>query len=111
MLKCLQVLEEDVASPTELAKSYMRSRPLKVSPSMPESHGQALRENPTILTNHTFTPKSSMISIAPHSSGRVGFPENGFVTPRSRGRSAIYSMARTPYSRVHATNGLQVGMI
>ncbi|KAG5237921.1 nuclear pore complex protein [Salix suchowensis] len=101
------VLEEDVGSPTELAKSYMRSRPLKVSPSMPESHDQALRENPTILTNHTFTPKSRMISIAPHSSGRVGFPENGFVTPRSRGRSAIYSMARTPYSRVHATNGLQ----
>ncbi|KAJ6433088.1 hypothetical protein OIU84_020171 [Salix udensis] len=101
------VLEEDVGSPTELAKSYMRSRPLKVSPSMPESHDQALRENPTILTNHTFTPKSQMISIAPHSSGRVGFPENGFVTPRSRGRSAIYSMARTPYSRVHATNGLQ----
>uniref|UniRef100_A0A6N2M1G6 Uncharacterized protein n=1 Tax=Salix viminalis TaxID=40686 RepID=A0A6N2M1G6_SALVM len=41
------VLEEDVGSPTELAKSYMRSRPLKVSSSMPESHDQALRENPT----------------------------------------------------------------
>ncbi|KAJ6720068.1 NUCLEAR PORE COMPLEX PROTEIN NUP1 [Salix viminalis] len=101
------VLEEDVGSPTELAKSYMRSRPLKVSSSMPESHDQALRENPTFLTNHTFTPKSRTISIAQHLSGRVGFPENGFVTPRSRGRSAIYSMARTPYSRVHATNGLQ----
>ncbi|RQO97181.1 hypothetical protein POPTR_010G244700v4 [Populus trichocarpa] len=101
------VLEEDVGSPTELAKSYMRSRPLKVSPSMLESQSQALRENPTVLTNHTFTPKSPMISIAPRSSGHAEFPENGFATPRSRGRFAIYSMTRTPYSRVHATTGLQ----
>ncbi|KAL3579517.1 hypothetical protein D5086_021021 [Populus alba] len=101
------VLEEDVGSPTELAKSYMRSRPLKVSPSMLESHSQALRENPTVLTNHKFTPKSPMISVVPRSSGHAEFPENGFVTPRSRGRFAIYSMTRTPYSRVHATTGLQ----
>ncbi|XP_011024136.1 PREDICTED: nuclear pore complex protein NUP1-like isoform X2 [Populus euphratica] len=101
------VLEEDFGSPTELAKSYMRSRPLKVSPSMLESQSQALRENPTVLTNHTFTPKSPMISIAPRSSGHAEFPQNGFVTPRSRGRFAIYSMTRTPYSRVHATTGLQ----
>ena len=89
----------------------MRSRPLKVSPSMLESHSQALRENPTVLTNHTFTPKSPMISVVPRSSGHAEFPENGFVTPRSRGRFAIYSMTRTPYSRVHAATGLQVGMI
>ncbi|KAI6670032.1 hypothetical protein NL676_004917 [Syzygium grande] len=63
------VLDEDVASPAELAKAYMGSRPSKVAPSSP----------------------------------RLGALDNGYMTPRSRGRSAIYSMARTPYSRVLPT--------
>jgi hypothetical protein len=107
----IQVVNEDVASPTELAKAYMGSRPSKVSPSMLESRCQPFRDNSTALINHTFTPKSPMMSLTPRSSGCPGVPENYFVTPRSRGRSAIYNMARTPYSRVHASTGLQVGMI
>uniref|UniRef100_A0A6M2EB39 Nuclear pore complex protein NUP1 n=1 Tax=Populus davidiana TaxID=266767 RepID=A0A6M2EB39_9ROSI len=102
------VLNDDVASPTELAKAYMGSRPSKVSPSMLESRCQPFRDNSTALINHTFTPKSPMMSLTPRSSGCPGVPENYFVTPRSRGRSAIYNMARTPYSRVHASTGLQV---
>ncbi|KAG6763376.1 hypothetical protein POTOM_030790 [Populus tomentosa] len=102
------VLNDDVASPTELAKAYMGSRPSKVSPSMLESRCQPFQDNSTALINHTFTPKSPMMSLTPRSSGCPGVPENYFVTPRSRGRSAIYNMARTPYSRVHASTGLQV---
>ncbi|KAB5543976.1 hypothetical protein DKX38_012088 [Salix brachista] len=101
------VLNEDVASPTELAKAYMGSRPSKVSPSMLESRCQPFQDNSTALINHTFTPKSPMMSLAPRSSGCPGVPENYFVTPRSRGRSAIYNMARTPYSRVRSSTGLQ----
>ncbi|KAI5578172.1 hypothetical protein BDE02_08G011400 [Populus trichocarpa] len=85
----------------------MGSRPSKVSPSMLESRCQPFRDNSTALINHTFTPKSPMMSLTPRSSGCPGVPENYFVTPRSRGRSAIYNMARTPYSRVHASTGLQ----
>ncbi|KAF9676510.1 hypothetical protein SADUNF_Sadunf08G0009400 [Salix dunnii] len=103
----LLVLNEDVASPTELAKAYMGSRPSKVSPSMLESRCQPFQDNSTALINHTFTPKSPMMSLTPRSSGCPGVPENYFVTPRSRGRSAIYNMARTPYSRVRSSTGLQ----
>ncbi|MBA0750307.1 hypothetical protein Gogos_001723 [Gossypium gossypioides] len=44
-----------------------------------------------------------MTSLVPRSSGHVGSLGNGLMTPRSRGRSAIYSMARTPYSRVNSS--------
>ncbi|XP_075512789.1 LOW QUALITY PROTEIN: uncharacterized protein LOC142548381 [Primulina tabacum] len=63
-----KVIEDDLASPAELAKAYMGSRPSKMSPSM---------------------------------LGTRSLSEIGFVTPKSRGRLAIYSMARTPHSRVH----------
>ncbi|XP_073297558.1 uncharacterized protein [Primulina huaijiensis] len=63
-----KVIEDDLTSPTELAKAYMGSRPSKISPSM---------------------------------LGTRSLSENGFVTPKSRGRPAIYSMGRSPYSTVH----------
>ncbi|XP_075502747.1 nuclear pore complex protein NUP1-like isoform X2 [Primulina tabacum] len=63
-----RVIEDDLASPAELAKAYMGSRPSKASPSM---------------------------------LGTQSLAENGFVMPKSQGRLAIYSMARTPYSRIH----------
>uniref|UniRef100_A0A5B6ZGT2 Putative nuclear pore complex protein NUP1 n=1 Tax=Davidia involucrata TaxID=16924 RepID=A0A5B6ZGT2_DAVIN len=98
-----RVLEEDVATPAELAKAYMGSRPSKVSPSMLGLRSQALREDVSLLNNIPFPAKSPIVSVAPKSAVCVGAPENGFITPRSRGRSAIYSMARTPYSRVYST--------
>ncbi|KAK6933628.1 hypothetical protein RJ641_036522, partial [Dillenia turbinata] len=94
------VLEEDVASPAELAKAYMGSRPSKVSPSMLGFRSQALRQDAPLLNNQPFASHSPVISHVPNSSFH-GVLENGFATPRSRGRSAIYSMARTPYSRGH----------
>ncbi|XP_044460946.1 nuclear pore complex protein NUP1-like isoform X2 [Mangifera indica] len=88
------VIDEDVASPAELAKAYMGSRPSKVSPSMLGVHGQALREESTVLNNKVLCSASPIMPLVPRSS---------FLTSRSRGRSAIYNMAKTPYSRIHST--------
>ncbi|KAI8563335.1 hypothetical protein RHMOL_Rhmol03G0104200 [Rhododendron molle] len=85
------VSEKDVASPAELAKAYMGSRPSKVSPSMLGLRSQALREDANLLDNVSYSPKTPV---------RVGIPKNGFMNPRSRGKSAIYDMARTPYLNV-----------
>ncbi|KAJ7974812.1 Nuclear pore complex protein NUP1 [Quillaja saponaria] len=100
------VLDGDVASPAELAKAYMGSRPSKVSPSALGLRSQAVREEPTLQNSQSLLPKSSIMSIVPRPSSH-GVLENGFTTPRSRGRSAIYNMARTPYSRVYPTSTLK----
>ncbi|KAI7980189.1 Nuclear pore complex protein NUP1 [Camellia lanceoleosa] len=96
------VLEEDVAAPAELAKAYMGSRPSRVSPSMLGLRGQTLREDASLQNNVPFPPNSPVMSLVPKPVVCVGVSGNGFMTPRSR-RSAIYNMARTPYSRVHPT--------
>ena len=75
----------------------------KVSPSMLGLRSRAVREDVAMRRNVPFTPTPAMISLPTKSIGHVEVPENGFTTPRSRGRSAIYNMARTPYSRVHPT--------
>ncbi|KAK3228558.1 hypothetical protein Dsin_000439 [Dipteronia sinensis] len=100
-------LDEDVASPAELAKFYMGSRPSKVSPSTLGLRSQAFKEESTLMSNRPFFASSPSMSLVPRSSGHVGVSENGFVTPRSRGRSAIYNMARTPYSRLPSTTTLK----
>ncbi|TYI85819.1 hypothetical protein E1A91_D04G022700v1 [Gossypium mustelinum] len=97
------VPDEDVASPAELAKAYMGSRPSKVSTSMHGLQNQVPRRDLSSPSNKIFPSKSSITSLVPRSSGHVGSLGNGFMTPRSRGRSAIYSMARTPYSRVNSS--------
>ncbi|KAI3408760.1 uncharacterized protein J3R85_020043 [Psidium guajava] len=94
------VLDEDVASPAELAKAYMGSRPSKVAPSIPGTRTQKIREDSTMFAYSQHALKSPVMSLVPRSSPHLGALENGYMTPRSRGRSAIYSMARTPYSRV-----------
>ncbi|KAL0008191.1 hypothetical protein SO802_009693 [Lithocarpus litseifolius] len=101
------VLDEDVASPAELAKAYMGSKPSKVSPSMLGIRSQALREDSTVISSGPFLQKSPIMPLVLRSSGHAGYPENGFMTPRSRGKSAIYSMARTPYSRVNPTSTIK----
>ncbi|XP_050154680.1 nuclear pore complex protein NUP1-like isoform X2 [Malus sylvestris] len=101
------VLDEEVASPAELAKAYMGSRPSKVSLSLLNLRGQTHHEDSPILSSLPFPSKSPTMSLVPRNSGSGMAPLNGFVTPRSRGRSAIYSMARTPYSRVCTTSSLK----
>ncbi|GJR01397.1 hypothetical protein Tco_0524381 [Tanacetum coccineum] len=81
-----KVLEEEIASPVELAKAYMSSRPSKA----------ALRQDLVLHNNATGFLKSPNTLIAPKI-------ENGFTTPRSRGRSAMYCMARTPYAKSPST--------
>ncbi|KAF8395484.1 hypothetical protein HHK36_019430 [Tetracentron sinense] len=100
-----EVLEEDVDSPARLAKDYMGSRPLKASPSILGFRSQAFRDTAALQSNLSFPPMSPSMSLAPRSAirfaGVTGVPEVGGLTPRPRGRSAIYSMARTPFSKVH----------
>ncbi|KAL3523694.1 hypothetical protein ACH5RR_016528 [Cinchona calisaya] len=96
-------LEEEIASPAEIAKAYMGSQVSKVSPSVLGLRSRVAREDAALLSNVPFTPKSTMVSLSKKASAHVEVPENGFMTPRSWGRSAIYNMARTPYSRVHQT--------
>ncbi|XP_059628520.1 nuclear pore complex protein NUP1-like [Cornus florida] len=100
---------EDVASPAELAKVYMGGKPSKALPSMSVFHSQVPREDATLPNNVPFTPKSPVMSLASKSAACVALPENGFITPRSRGRSAIYCMARTPYPRVLSNDQKGVG--
>ncbi|GMI84658.1 hypothetical protein like AT3G10650 [Hibiscus trionum] len=95
------VLDEDVASPAELAKAYMGSRPQKVSVSALRSHNQVPTTDTALVNNKNFPSKSPIRSFGPRS-GHFGSPGNGFATPRSWGRSAIYSMAQTPYSRANS---------
>lgn len=103
MISFLQVLEDDIASPAEIAKAYMGNQVSKVSPSMLGLRNRAAREGAAFLANGPFTPKSTIMSLSTKANAAVEIPENGFMTPRSRGRSAVYNMARTPYSRVHPT--------
>ncbi|WJX20086.1 hypothetical protein P8452_09683 [Trifolium repens] len=100
---------EDVASPAELAKAYMGSRLSNVSSSMPGVRYPSRGEDPALLKIENTPYKSPIMSIVPRATRQTAVHENGFVTPRPRGRSAIYNMARTPYSRVYPTSTLKGG--
>ncbi|KAK7391556.1 hypothetical protein VNO78_19972 [Psophocarpus tetragonolobus] len=100
---------ENVSSPAELAKSYMGSRPSMVSSSILGVQTSALREDPTLINRESSPLKSPIMSIVPRPTRHAAVHENGFLTSRSRGRSAIYSMARTPYARVYRTSALKGG--
>ncbi|KAK9064011.1 hypothetical protein SSX86_017883 [Deinandra increscens subsp. villosa] len=87
-----RVFQEEIASPAELAKHYMGSRPA----------GQTPRHDSKLL------PRTSMTPVAQKTVGSLRNLENGFATPRSRGRSAMYTMARTPYSQSPSTFSDQI---
>ncbi|PPR93636.1 hypothetical protein GOBAR_AA27033 [Gossypium barbadense] len=78
----LQVNEDVVASSAELAKAYMGSRTPKESVSRPGLQNQVPRGDLTCSSNKSFPSMSSTMS-------------------------AIYSMARTPYSRVNSSTLLK----
>ncbi|KAK1416554.1 hypothetical protein QVD17_32345 [Tagetes erecta] len=82
-----RVLEEETASPAELAKYYMGSR----------LTSQATRQDSKLIPRTPITPVAQMAANS------LRNLENGFVTPRSRGRSAMYTMARGPYSTSPST--------
>ncbi|CAH9097363.1 unnamed protein product [Cuscuta europaea] len=84
-----KIHDNDVASPAELAKTYMGSRQSQVSPSVLSFRSQTVREAVP------FVSQSPTTSFAK----RPRVTDNCFATPKSLGRSALYNMARTPYSR------------
>ncbi|CAI8603962.1 unnamed protein product [Vicia faba] len=100
---------EDVASPAELAKAYMGNRHSNVSSATLGMRYHAREEDSTLLKSENFPYKSPIMSIVPRATRHTAAHENGFVTPRSRGRSAIYGMARTPYARIYPTSTLKGG--
>ncbi|KAL8171049.1 hypothetical protein V2J09_022853 [Rumex salicifolius] len=91
----------DVASPIDLAKAYMGSMSTSVSPSTLGSHSQAVKEGTTAFT--ALASHRSSVSIVQKPLTSAATSQKGFVVPRSRGRSAIYSMARTPYFKAQQT--------
>ncbi|CAM8970846.1 unnamed protein product [Rhodiola kirilowii] len=102
-----EVINEDIATPAELAKAYMGSRPSNMSPSISCSRGQAITKDLPLINSVVFPSQSPSMSTATKSVSRLGAPENGYITPHSRGRSAIYSMARTPYSRMQKRSDIK----
>lgn len=95
----LAIPEEEAASPAEIAKAYMGSRSSKVSPST--LRNQLFQDDAA-----TNAKKSFDMAMAPRSAVRFsGIPEhieNGYMTPRPHGRSAIYRMSRSPYFKAHS---------
>ncbi|XP_041999983.1 nuclear pore complex protein NUP1-like [Salvia splendens] len=102
-----RVVESDIASPAELAKAYMGSRPSQVSPSLLRMRNQLGKERTVLLADTLNPSRSPIVSLAKRSSVSMSAVENGFITPRSQGRSAIYTMPHTPYSRVNRTSTLK----
>jgi len=100
----LQIPKDEAASPAELAKAYMGSRPSKVSPSVESFRNQVFQEDAN-LPSIPSTSKRLDLSVAPRSVMRFsGIPEHlehGYQTARPPGRSAIYRMSRSPYFKVN----------
>ncbi|KAM3302753.1 hypothetical protein P3S67_013783 [Capsicum chacoense] len=93
----------NVASPAELVKAYIGTRLSKASPSFLSSQSQVVRDTP-LLKNAAYSQNLPITLVTTNTAGVVGVLVNGFTTRRSRGRSAIYHMAHTPYSRLRQTD-------
>lgn len=69
----------------------MGSRPSKVSLSMLGMRGPVSREDTNLLKCMGIASKYT----------RYGAPDNGFMTPKARGRPATYNVSRVLNSRIH----------
>ncbi|XP_076897926.1 uncharacterized protein LOC143551258 isoform X2 [Bidens hawaiensis] len=98
-----RAFEDDVASPAELAKAYMGTRPTKLSPITLRSNSHVPRQDLVFLNNTTTFLKTPTTSHTPKTAVATKAYENGSTTFRSRGRSALYNMPRTPYYRGPST--------
>lgn len=105
-MRKFQVLEEHIATPAELAKAYMSDKSSKVSPSLLGSRSLVTRHDVTLKSKHMLPSESPSMNTATKSSSQLITTENGYYTPLSKGKSAVYSMARTSYSRMQ-----KVGLI
>ncbi|KAK9697113.1 hypothetical protein RND81_08G015900 [Saponaria officinalis] len=91
----------EVASPAEIAKAYMASRPTEVSPSVLRLENQLPKEDSSTPYNPSAKSISPAMYLTQKAVNDIGVSRNGFMTPRSQGRSAIYRTSRTPYSRIY----------
>ncbi|KAK9078686.1 hypothetical protein SSX86_002743 [Deinandra increscens subsp. villosa] len=99
----LRAFEDDGASPADLAKAYMGTRSTKVSPLTTRPSSLVPRRDSVLLNNTTSFPKTPTTSLVPKSVDPIKTSENSLSTLRSRGRSALYNMPRTPYYRGPST--------
>ncbi|KAL8241530.1 hypothetical protein R6Q59_014884 [Mikania micrantha] len=90
-------------SPAELAKAYMGTRPTKLSPLSIRPSSQAHRQDLMLLNNTTTFPKTPTTSHALKTAASMKTSDNSLTALRSRGRSALYNMPRTPYYRGPST--------
>jgi len=86
----------------------MGSRHYKVSSSVLGVQTSALWEDPTLVNRENFPLNTPIMTIVPRTTKYAAVHENGFITSRSRGRSTIYNMARTPYARIYPASTLKV---
>lgn len=89
----------------------MDTMPSKMSSSILSSQSQVVRVDTPLLKNIAYSQNLPITSVTTKTAGLVGVRANGFTTPRSRGRSAIYNMARAPYSRIRQTDGQMVHLL
>ncbi|XP_008810621.2 nuclear pore complex protein NUP1-like [Phoenix dactylifera] len=103
--------EDEAASPAELAKAYMGSRSSKVPSSALSLRSQVFHGDKNMPSNSLCISKPFDLSVMPKSVVRFSetpdLPENGFMTPKPRGRSAIYRMSCSPYFKVHPTANMK----
>ncbi|CAD5187141.1 unnamed protein product [Musa acuminata subsp. malaccensis] len=98
----VQVIDDQTASPVELAKAYMGSKFPSVSPSSLRWHRRHIfQEHKTVPCNSTYATKPFDLK-GPRSvvrfSGSAEIPDS--VTPTSHDISAMYGMSCSPYYKV-----------
>nr|GFB85142.1 hypothetical protein [Tanacetum cinerariifolium] len=88
---------EEIASPVELSKAYIASRPYKVAPIVELVKAYMASRPYKVPRRQDLVLHNNATKIAPKIA-------NGFTTPRSRGRSALYRMARTSYAHTSSAH-------
>ncbi|KAF5799253.1 hypothetical protein HanXRQr2_Chr07g0302441 [Helianthus annuus] len=88
---------------SRLAKAYMGSRPTKLSLLPLRPLTQTPRQDLALLNNTATFPKTPATSHTLKTTAAIKTCENGSTTFRSRGRSALYDIPRTPYYRGPST--------
>nr|GEY79431.1 vacuolar protein sorting-associated protein 53 A [Tanacetum cinerariifolium] len=95
--------DKDIAVPGARDNMGASTRLAKVSPSILRHRIQAPRQDSVLLNNTSILPRTPVSLHAPRATCSLKGVQSGMTTPRSHGRSVIYSMARSPYYRGPST--------
>ncbi|KAG0468741.1 hypothetical protein HPP92_018069 [Vanilla planifolia] len=106
--------QDAAASPAEIAKAFMNSRPPKAPSSAVSLHQQILPVDKSVSCLEPLAVKAPELEVAtpsvlPSSDGRE-LSGAGYQTPKPRGRTAICRMSRSPYFKVDASSNLKWNM-